>query len=110
MALISTYWGLVRPLRHHFIGPDRKPRPRQKSTYEIDPRSLDSNALPVDRCARAPPRMGEGVGGERRPPSAGRGRPSLDHPLLGNAATHVTRGKSRPSIVPFRALDTFYLE
>lgn len=43
MALISTYWGPVRPLRHHFIGPDRK-RDRIKS---VSTKSVDALALSI---------------------------------------------------------------
>lgn len=100
MALISTYWGLVRPLRHHFrTGSHCCDRVKRAPTNLTDPPNEEEHAhksiyvaalMPISRSAR--PSIGDpfmettGIDSMHRV--------QLSHPLLGNAGNPVARGKS----------------
>lgn len=99
MALISTYWGLVRPLRHHFrtgsqaaIASKEHLRNRpillmRKARTSIDTHNPDAHLCRM--CGAAGRLSAEGpVHGNHWPIAVHRDQ--LNHPLLGNAATRDT--------------------
>lgn len=120
MALISTYWGLVRPLRHHFrtgsqAATASKEHLRNRSTIPLpneEDAAIDNSlarslarslACPCDGTLRRTRERGEGSGGPVRwKPLAA--MPAFNHPPLGNAATPATRGKSRHSSYIFSSI------
>lgn len=93
MALISTYWGLVRPLRHHFrtgsqAATASKEHLRNRSTIPPNEEDAARRSIAVPAMERFEGK-GSGEGGPVRwKPLAA--MPAFDHPPLGNAATPAT--------------------